>query len=460
MAEELQQSRSFKLKRVIAEDKTGKTYDITGLVATFTYGEKITAPFLMGTMVIVDSAGAFNLIKYSGGEKIQIVVTDVIKNATDDDDKTYDLRVWKVANRFVKERKQHYTLGLISAEALINEGSRVAVPLEGKPEQIIEKTLLKEYLKSEKTLFSDPSEFEVKLLPNRRRPFDIANALTSRAIPQQKKWGASSGTSGSNSVDNINGTAGYFFWESHKGYNFYSVDSLCKLDDDDRPAWGPYVEDEANKDGADMQLVVMDARFSSEVDIMTNLRSGKYSTLMVFWNPSTGQYDEYTYKLKDSYNKMEHLGSGELDLIPSTEIDLSDYPTRYMSTILDHETWFSGPTPGSPETDDGSSAPAPFADWQKYFMAQSIARYSTLRNQQCTVTIPGNSEICAGDRIEIKLKNKVPGADMNEEPFDLESSGVYLINEVTHDYDTSQGTNGMFSTTLRLFRDAFGTPDK
>jgi hypothetical protein len=460
MAEELQQSRSFKLKQVVVEDKTGTTYDITGLVATFTYGEKVTSPFVMGSLVVVDSAGAFNLIKYSGGETITVTLTDVIKNATDADDQTYDLRVWKVANRFVKEKKQHYTLGLISAEALVNEGARVATPLTGKPEQIIEDTLIKEYLKSDKELFSDPSEFEVKLLPNRRRPFEIANALTSKAIPQQKKWGASSGVSGNNSVDNINGTAGYFFWESQRGYNFYSVDSLCKLDDEDRPAWGPYVEDEANKDGSDQQLVVIDASFTSEVDVMTNLRGGKYATLMVFFNPSTGQYDEYTYKLKDSYEKMEHLGSGELDLIPSTEIDLSDYPTRYMSTILDHEAWFSGPTPGSPEPEDGSSAPSPYADWQKYFMAQSISRYTTLRNQQCTVTIPGNSDICAGDRIEIKLKNKVPSADMNNEPYDLESSGVYLVNEVTHDYDTSKGTNGTFATTLRLFRDAFGTPDK
>ena len=61
---ELQQSRSFKLKQVVVEDKTGTTYDITGLVATFTYGEKVTSPFVMGSLVVVDSAGAFNLIKY------------------------------------------------------------------------------------------------------------------------------------------------------------------------------------------------------------------------------------------------------------------------------------------------------------------------------------------------------------------------------------------------------------
>ena len=460
MANDLQQSRTFKLKTVLVIANDGSSYDITGLVGDFTYAEKITAPFVMGTLLVSDSAGAFNLIKFSGGEAVKITLTDVIKDATDDDDVVYDFRVWKVANRLVKERRQNYTLGLISPEAIVNEGARVKEPLKGKPEQIIDETLLKNYLHTDKDFFSDPSQFEVNLLPNRRRPFDIANALTNKAIPQQKKWGSVTSTSGSSSIDSINGTAGYFFWESHKGYNFYSVDSLCKLDDEDRPAWGPYVEDEANKEGDDPQLVVLEASFTSEVDIMSNLRKGKYSTLMVFFNPSTGQYDEYVYKLKDSYDKMEHLGSGELQLIPSTEIDLSDYPTRYMSTILDHETWFNDPTPGSPEDEDGSTAPAPFADWQKYFMAQSLSRYETLKNQKCTVVIPGNSEICAGDRINIQLKNKVPGVDLNKEPYDPESSGVYLISEVTHDYSTLQGTSGTFTTTLRLSRDAFGTPDK
>ena len=192
---------------------------------------------------------------------------------------------------------------------------------------------------------------------------------------------------------------------------------------------------------------------------MSNLRVGKYSSLMIFFNPSTGQYDEYAYNLKDSYDKMEHLGSGELDLIPTTEIELSEYPTRYMSTILDHETWFAGGTPADPETDAGSTAPAPFADWQKYFTAQSLSRYTSLTNQRATVVIPGNSEICAGDLVDIQLKSKLPSNDRNQEPYDLESSGVYLIDEVIHSYDKASGANGKFETTLVLLRDAYGVPD-
>ena len=455
---ELQTTRSFKFKSVVVTDKKGNDQSITTLCASFSYGEKITSPFVSGSLVVIDSAGAFDLIAFSGGEKVSITLTDTIKNNQTQDDVLYELYVWKVGNRFVQDQKQHYTLGLISREAIINEGLRVQSPLQGKPEKIIDEDLLKGVLKTSKDVFTDPSQFEIKLLPNRRRPFDIIHSITSKTVPQQKKWGT--GTISANSAnESINGTAGYFFWESKKGFNFYSIDALCKLDNEDRPPWGPYVDVPANDDYADPQFTVLRANFTSEIDVMSNLRVGKYSSLMIFFNPSTGQYDEYAYNLKDSYEKMEHLGSGELDLIPTSEIELSEYPTRFMSTILDHETWFAGATPADPESEAGSSAPAPFADWQKYFTAQSLSRYTSLTNQRATVVIPGNSEICAGDLVDIQLKSKLPTDDRNKEPYDLESSGVYLIDEVIHQYSRASGANGKFETTLVLLRDAYGVPD-
>ena len=95
-----------------------------------------------------------------------------------------------------------------------------------------------------------------------------------------------------------------------------------------------------------------------------------------------------------------------------------------------------------------------------FYAAQSIARYQLLKNQSCTIVIPGNPDICAGDKIDIRLQNKVPNKEAKREPFDVESSGVYLIQEATHTYDTTIGTNGRFTTTLRLLRDSYGMKDK
>ena len=226
-------STTYKLKSCSLTDKKNQVHNILPQSFTFNYSEKITSPFVVGTLFIVDGVQLFNKIGFVGGEKVELTTEDVIQDGTSTEGNTYVMHVWKVANRYVKDKKSHYTLALVSREAMINEATRVNVPLEGTAEQIIHEQLIKNLLGSTKNFASDPSQFQMKLLGNRKRPFDIANMLTNKTIPQQKKWGdgtESSITSLTNdeATANIEGTAGYFFWESYKGYNFYSVDSYSE----------------------------------------------------------------------------------------------------------------------------------------------------------------------------------------------------------------------------------------
>jgi hypothetical protein len=154
---------------------------------------------------------------------------------------------------------------------------------------------------------------------------------------------------------------------------------------------------------------------------------------------------------------MKHLGAQNTpSLIKFSDKSISDYPTRIISTILDHESWYNDPEIASYDEQDGSESPSEFCDFHKHFSAQSMMRYELLKHQVATIVIPGNSEICAGDKINIKLVNKTPGARVQNEPYDPESSGIYLIQEVTHTYNSTQSTNGRFVTTLRLMRDSYG----
>jgi hypothetical protein len=58
------------------------------------------------------------------------------------------------------------------------------------------------------------------------------------------------------------------------------------------------------------------------------------------------------------------------------------------------------------------------------------------------------------------LINKKPTSELNKESVDNESSGLYLVKELTQTYDTLEGTNGRYTTTLRLMRDSFGMKGK
>ncbi|CAR63424.1 hypothetical cyanophage protein [Synechococcus phage S-RSM4] len=464
----------FRLKSVKLTPNNGKDpYEIGNIITLFEYGECVDVPFLSAKMDIVDGVALLQTLPIQGGEKVEISIISSFSEEPID----YTLYVWTISNRFARQKQQTYTLGLISLEAILNESTRVTKPLSGNPENIL-KDLLKNSIKTDKEISTEPSKFDVKFIPNRRTPFNIMKSITRNSVSTSTKYTSEKDKKDKNKTEksqgetsqSIKGSGGFLFWESKRGYNFFAVDSLCADDDSEkRPknlqskSWGPYYEalGSQDDDGSDTRLRIYESYFGSEVDLLQSLRKGKYSSLVVFYNYSTGQYEEYVYKIKDSYDNMAHLGGQEgLTLVPANEIEMSEYPTRIMSILLDHETWYNGAGPASPDEKDGSTSPSKFADWQKYYATQSIARYELLKNQTCTVVIPGNPDICAGDKIDIRLVNKVPTKDGRNEPHDTESSGVYLIGDVTHSYDPLSGSSGKFLTTLRLLRDSYGLKDR
>lgn len=458
MANEFQNITDFELKSVaIAALGETEGYEIKQMVDTFSYVESITSPFIAATMTVADSAGLLADLPIQGGETVKVVV----QTSSSDQPQEYVMQVWKVGNRFAKNQIQAYTLGLISVEALNNECVRLMKKLEGKPEEIIAKILV-ENLKTEKDFIvnlngmTSPTQFAVKMLPTNRRPFDIISSLCIKSVKTGSGGSAGSKSKGDSSREKVSGSAGYFFWESKRGYNFFAVDDL--MTENEENTWGPYVEKPANQsDGADDRLTISQATFSAEVDVLSSMRKGKYSSLIVFFNHSTGQYSEYDYSLQDAYEDMQHLGPQNTpSLINFDDKTIADYPTRIVSTLLDHESWYNEPGIASYEEADGAEEPSEYCDFHKHFAAQSLMRYELLKTQIGTIVIPGNSEICAGDKINIKLINKAPSARVQDETFDPESSGTYLIQEVTHTYSSTESTNGRFTTTLRLMRDSYG----
>lgn len=458
MAEQFQNTTDFSLKSVaIAPLGSTDGFDIKQMVHTFSYVENVASPFVAATMVVVDSAGFMNDLPIQGGETVVVTV----QTSSTSEPQEYTLSVWRIANRGSEGKAQTYTLGLVSVEALNNECVRLLKKLEGKPDDIIKK-MLREDLKTEKSFFPKDAttQFAVKMLPANRRPFDIISSLAIKSVQSgtSKTAGNSGGSDTANEKQTVSGSAGYFFWENKRGYNFFSVDSLLDTENKDIPTWGPYIQKPANQsDGADDRFTIAQAMFASEVDIMSSMRMGKYSSLLVFFNHSTGQYHEYHYSVRDAYKDMKHLGAQNTpSLIKFGDKDVSDYPTRIVSTLLDHESWYNDPGIASYEEEDGADTPNEFCDFHKHFAAQSLMRYELLKNQMATVIIPGNSEICAGDRINIKLVNKTSSEVAKDKPYDEESSGIYLIQEVSHEYSRVGGTNGKFTTTLRLMRDSYG----
>ncbi len=451
------------------DEEDGKPYANLGsmvpgsMLVQFQYYEDINWPSYGGTMVIVDNAQ--NLISNMPIQGWEKVVVDLEDNAGGQ--YVYEFRVWNVFNRVTKDRKQTYTLGLISEYGLLNEGIHVNKKIEGNTSLQVVK-LLKEYLRIPESLIDvEASSTTIKVLPTKKSPYSLIRSLLPKTI-SEKTGNAikerQSGYSGLNKTssdvntveaDKATGTAGYFFFQTNRGFTFRSIDSLVSSDDTfngSPPVGKPFIYNWST-DIEPSLYRIQEVVFGQELNIMKGMRTGAYSSLVCFYNINTGQYEEQIYSLTEMWNDMAHLGNKtNLHISPS----LSKYPSRVMSSVINHENWYNGTGVASNEPQHGGKGDNTFPDFQKQYLTQGISRASILNNQKLTISITGHLELCAGDKIEVMIPSQM-SEEKRDEYWDDKYSGLYLIKNLNHQFTMSSPPS--VYTVLDLVRDSYGSQD-
>lgn len=451
-------SKSIEIKEATLTSVAGKKYDIFRSITFFDYNEDIMRPFREAMINVIDSGENFiSTLPIQGGEKVFIRVYDNKRRK----EFSYEFYVWQISSRDFTNKVQTYNLSLISKEALFNEGVRISEKLSGFPDAIVKK-ILNEYLNTNKDVLTEPCKFKVSFFPNARKAQALIASLQPKAVPKTSILPATpkkdsstskSKTSLPSDTQTASGTAGYLFFENKNGFNFRSIDyyysdGSAGFSGEKPVATYIYKPVEAVEKGN--EFVIEEYKFHGELNLVEQLRLGVYSTYMVYYNLSTGAYEEYTYKLKENFDAMSHLGSQtKLGIIQS---QLSDRPSRIASMIIDHETWFNSDETGSPEKRDGGGK-APFPDYQKYYIAQGISRRYYMDNQKLYIQIPGNYDLTVGDKIKVLLPNVASQTARKNQKYDEENSGLYLVSKINH---RTQFINSTYETHVELIRDTSG----
>lgn len=446
--QEFPYASSLKIDEAIITGLDGTEVPIGGLIKSFQYFEDIDMPSISMNLDIVDNAAnIISSLPIQGYEDVKIVF-----GGADEELLTLNLKVAKIYNRFSADRYQEYSLGLVSNELLVNESLRLGERLAGKSEGIV--TQLMERLGSAKRLISDPSMFKVTFLPGKKTPFSIISSMKERTVPESAKT-SSGGSSTTSDLLILKGSAGYYFYENYDGYHFRSIDSLNSVKTN--PPVDTFFQENDQVNPQNAPRKILDIDFQQEIDILSKLRMGTYSNVICFYNYSTGAYEEYTYNLGDRFDDMEHLGSQSG--LAKGQATLAENPSRIMSVLMDHETWFDGVEVASPEDKDGGKKnTTEFPDWQKYVVAQSIARKQSQNNQQVFIQIPFRTDLRVGQTVQIMIPNNIPSSEREEnDVFDKEHSGAYLIAKLQHSADAF---NAKANTYLTLVRDSYGMPDE
>lgn len=440
-------STAFKISKVKFTDVKGKEQAFPPIL-TMKYEEDIFSPFVYASITVNDSKE--NLIAslpIQGGEKLEITVT------FGDDQYVYNFVIYAIKNRFSTERVQGYDIKLIDESALKNENSRPCGTFSGKQSRIVLR-LLKDWLEVDTTkVFLETTRNETKFQTDGSTDvFKLINKLALESISEDFV-ASSSGKSEGGEIKPLKGTAGFLFYQNYEGHNFKSIDSLCNATDN-KPV-KKFKVYTANTDYESNPDVIYDYSFDSEVNLLENLRKGSYSSVLCFYNYSTGKYEEYQYSMEDTFSTMTKLGSQTS--LGETQKNLAKKPTKVMSVITDHETWWSGEGPGSFEPADGGNGENPFGDYSKQFIAQSLGRMGILGTQKLRIAVTGSPNIMVGDRVEVFLPNIKAIDERKSQTWDDENSGVYLVSHVINNYSSAEAK---LTTQLSLIRDSSGRLDR
>ena len=434
----------------------------------FQYYEDIMWPSYAATMVIEDSAeNIISNMPIQGFEKVVVEVDDLTETGENKGRYTYEFRVWNISNRINVSRRQVYTLSLLSREGLRNEGIVVNKKLSDTTSGIAKK-ILEDYLDVEPTNMDiEASTTNMVILPTKKSPYTVIKSLLPKTISEKISKNIETANNSDDASDNKSdvsdseatkgtGTAGYLFFQTNRGFVFRSIDSLISTDKDKfngKPVVGsPFYWQPAKLNNPSLNRI-QEIVFGQEFDMIKKLREGHFSSVVCSFNINTLTYKEQKYSLTDTWNDMAHLGSQTI--LPKGQRELSEYPTRVMSTILDNEVFNQDPKIAS--VDDGGDGSHRYQDLQLHYLSQGLARAGLLFNQQLTISLTGHLELCAGDKIEIKIPDQSAEA-AKETAYDTEHSGTYLIKQVNHQFN--MGDSRTVYTVLDLIRDSQGIQDQ
>jgi hypothetical protein len=212
-------AESSKILSVEVSSNYGKTIDLTGGVASLQVFESVLDTSIRCSIDIIDAGVRLKGSAVGGleeedlnltvGEKIKIKIEDNYENPLE-----LELIVQNVDSIIEHTQRNSYTLHCFSEECINNEDvkSRVVKRYEGKITDYVS-SIITENLKSSKEMQIDPCINTFNFLGHLKKPFETLTWLAKRTAPDMGSFG---------------NLAGYFFWETSKGYNFRSIDMIFK----------------------------------------------------------------------------------------------------------------------------------------------------------------------------------------------------------------------------------------
>ena len=302
-----------------------------------------------------------------------------------------------------------------------NPTKRVTRHFDGRISESV-KNILKNDLKLTDDLIQvDDSSNSYSFAGMTQRPFDLLGMLAKQTIPQN--------TAG----------AGYFCYETKSGFKYISADTLINSNPyPDNYNYIAFVESSYQASDVENQFKIESLTVSQDQNLLNQIRTGIYATKTIFFNPATFDFTEIDISVDDDdlYKNPKFSTLGKTPTIPNIlkeEFNSGNRFHRVETAILNIGADKESVTPNNnPE----------------FYFAAAAARYNLLFSQQTSVLIMGNTNLEAGEVLNVVIEDISSRKEMGP---DQKQSGRYIIGSLCHHFNPEKS-----ETSLGLLRDSYG----
>jgi hypothetical protein len=425
----------------------GQPQDFRGGVVELSYYEDIQSPTIRISTSVIDTGRASDAddgtgskitaaetIKLTGMERCEIELEDGIGQKLTLKDINIGSR-----ERVTEKFNDIEILEIVSKEHLRNESVRVVERYDGKISDSVKK-ILENVLETQKTLDIELTQNERSFIGTSKKPFWFITWLATQSIPQEN--------------GQVGKTAGFLFYETHKGFKYKSIDTLFAQtypvttvlsgpDSSLNVKYKSYIYNNTTSSVIPLGYTgkIIDYNFNDTSDMKDKLMMGAFHSSVNLFNSFESSFNCNPLDIKTQEPGVTY---------PGTEYgkNLNEFFIKDVSRFFTSNEAIGGlkPIDESKEFDMKKSE----------ILSTSTSRYNQLFMNKINITIPADFSLEAGELIFVDF----PEQSSKPNPmYNPRMSGIYMISAMCH--RITPGKNDWQSiTSLELVRDSYGRKPK